>query len=522
MNELETAYIFNENRLLKKQAAELKAQLEKAKKDAKRPKTLPSVKPNLGLELKYRRALETLCEQMAKDFAKSAREFKDAKRKLEIARDKAIKPSDLDALLSLKEEHWTKAFAQAAEKMAEDFVTGAQRRTKRDVIAKLKKIGITIGSPYLTPLMRAKIAKHIRNNVEMINTVPKEYFGRIRHAVELAVIERGGDLALLTRELAPIATVAEDVYSVKTLKQKIAFWVRDQSNKATQDLAAQEAKDAGVTHGRWQHIRGLKTSRDSHIRMDGVEFNLAEGMYDDDPKIQRHVQPGELYNCNCKFQIVVPGIDDYNTDEEARQAEIGRIAEEIYAEQGGPHNARGRGPRTTPIGDALPEGWRWITLANGRHVLLDGEGTIQSGRFKGTPISKIGRQKRAAAKTNTAAKTSTAPKANKSAGQLKSGGNKGIIKSLKDVKEIKASGGKKLSVLSITGIKSFTGNSGDKKPLRVESHLLKQYGGTPGKWKHNRGTALVDDNGIKRKAEIHLFSEPSIGHLGFKWRWWIK
>ena len=67
----------------------------------------------------------------------------------------------------------------------------------------------------------------------------------------------------------------------------------------------------------------------------------------------------------------------------------------------------------------------------------------------------------------------------------------------------------------VTKIVDFAGK-GKKKPVKVESHLIKQYGGSKGDWKHSRGEAVVEINGVSKKAEIHWFESSSVGQVGYK------
>ncbi len=64
----------------------------------------------------------------------------------------------------------------------------------------------------------------------------------------------------------------------------------------------------------------------------------------------------------------------------------------------------------------------------------------------------------------------------------------------------------------IQNVVAFAG-AGCKKKLHFLTHerLLDSYGGKRASWRHCKGIALLDDNGIHRKAEIHWFEEPSIG-----------
>lgn len=75
-------------------------------------------------------------------------------------------------------------------------------------------------------------------------------------------------------------------------------------NRFTQAVNVANASDIGITHGRWVHVAGMYTSRDTHRRFDGKIFRLNEGLFDED--VGRNVTPADLINCRCTFKPVLP------------------------------------------------------------------------------------------------------------------------------------------------------------------------------------------------------------------------
>ena len=74
----------------------------------------------------------------------------------------------------------------------------------------------------------------------------------------------------------------------------------------------------------------------------------------------------------------------------------------------------------------------------------------------------------------------------------------------------------------ITKIVDFAG-SGKKRPVDVESHLIKQYGGKAGSWTHTRGqgTIVLTDGG-EQKVELHWFESKEVGQVNMKIKNLIK
>ena len=57
---------------------------------------------------------------------------------------------------------------------------------------------------------------------------------------------------------------------------------------------------------------------------------------------------------------------------------------------------------------------------------------------------------------------------------------------------------------------------GKKKPVIAEQHLIEQYGGRKGSWKHTRGEAKVLDGNKTRRAELHWFESDDVGQVNIK------
>lgn len=68
----------------------------------------------------------------------------------------------------------------------------------------------------------------------------------------------------------------------------------------------------------------------------------------------------------------------------------------------------------------------------------------------------------------------------------------------------------------------FAGKGSDKE-LRVRDYLTKNYGGKPEAWFHAKGyTEVADENGTKRKANVHWFEEETVGIREMFVKGWSK
>lgn len=62
--------------------------------------------------------------------------------------------------------------------------------------------------------------------------------------------------------------------------------------------------DLGFEKATWIHVPGEFTSRQTHIKFNGREFDLTEGLFDTD--VERNVFPAELWYCRCIMRGIIP------------------------------------------------------------------------------------------------------------------------------------------------------------------------------------------------------------------------
>lgn len=132
----------------------------------------------------------------------------------------------------------------------------------------------------------------VQENVALIKSIESQYFDRITGSV-MRSVTAGRDLQGLAKDLYKDYDITA---------RRAAFIARDQNDKATNQISRMNARAAGVTQGIWQHVPGRKSSRESHVRMNGKKFELNKGMYD--PEVDKYIFPGELPGCRCRFKPI--------------------------------------------------------------------------------------------------------------------------------------------------------------------------------------------------------------------------
>lgn len=233
--------------------------------------------------------------------------LKELKRKtLKLLRRGVEFEKFLQDLIAKNSKHWLDALRQVSSGVAERFVKKAMTSSTNAQKAALIAAGVkpslikerwsvpVVGRQYLSPNAASAMPSMIKENVELITHIGENDITRISEVLAKG-LQEGMDYNALRQELN--ATNGFD----GARADRVAL---DQINKINQQVQIMNAQSLGCTHARWKHVSGQYTSRKTHIAMDGKEFNLSEGLYDE--SVQRNVIPGQLPFCRCVSRIIIP------------------------------------------------------------------------------------------------------------------------------------------------------------------------------------------------------------------------
>ena len=258
---------------------------------------LPSVRANVGIEVEYRRRLDTLIEEMNRSvlYWVGAAYKRNEPEVAKLAAD-ASPARALGETLRRLTSQWQVRFDRLALDLAVWFATQTQQRSDAALKAGLRKGGFSVKFR-MTRAMNDALQATIGENVGLIKSIPAEYLTQVQGIV-MRSIQQG-------RNLGPLAQELEAQYGVT--RRRAALIARDQNNKATAVIARVRQQELGITQALWVHSTAGKTVRKSHLRAsrERTIFNLADGWYD--PDEGKRVWPGELVNCRCTAAPIIPG-----------------------------------------------------------------------------------------------------------------------------------------------------------------------------------------------------------------------
>ena len=265
-----------------------------------KPRLLPDVRPNAGIEAWYRRALDKAVSEMHDSLVywlsaqyTAAGLAQDAADGGASGNPALIMRGSLRAL----SKRWQAVFDKLADTWSKRLAEKVLRQSDGTLGPAVKAEGFAVKFTMTDPMREAYQAV-IGENVALIKSIASQHLTEVEGLV-MRSVARGRDLGTLTKELQA---------RYGTTKRRAALIARDQNNKATSVLTEARQKSLGITEGIWKHSHAGKVPRPEHLAAHGQRFDLAKGIYM--PTEGRWVKPGEDINCRCTWQPVVPGFDN--------------------------------------------------------------------------------------------------------------------------------------------------------------------------------------------------------------------
>ena len=152
----------------------------------------------------------------------------------------------------------------------------------------------TVKRRYLSRNAQAELPNLVRGATELITRFAADDLARTQQVITESVL--GG------KSYADIETTLKAAKGFDDARAKrVAL---DQSLKVTSGVQIANCASLGIKKGVWIHVPGQYTSRDTHIAMNGKEYDISKGLYDSD--VGRYVVPAELPYCRCLCRPLIP------------------------------------------------------------------------------------------------------------------------------------------------------------------------------------------------------------------------
>ena len=265
--------------------------------DVGKPKSVRAIRPNAGVEARYREQLDKLITEMIQsyDYWLHAAYKKDPPVVAQDAKRGLLKrlgpKLKIEKTLTALGNRWQAKFDEMSENIADIFALGMQKTSDTAFASALKDAGWTVKFKMDTAsrnILKATIAE----NVSLIKSIPSQYATEV-NGIVMRAYTRGRDLSQMSDEL-------RSRYGVT--KRRAALISRDQSAKATSAMHTNRQIEMGITKAIWQHSSAAKVPRVDHVKAHGKEYDVAKGCYIGG----EYIFPGQLINCGCTSKSILP------------------------------------------------------------------------------------------------------------------------------------------------------------------------------------------------------------------------
>lgn len=270
------------------------------------PKTVRAVHANRGIEAAYRKAIQSMVDDMARSAEYWLRAAYNAKPPVVLAQDRRVGEgakerqqfasvsgpvANIKRVMGDLQMRWISHFDEWAPKIAESYVTKMFKASDSSFRQALKDSGWSVEFK-MTPAVRQAFNASLAENVGLIKSIPQEYLQQVEGVV-MRSYANGRDLETMVKDLKALYPKASD---------RAVLIARDQSNKANAVTNRTRQMELGIVEAVWMHSNGGKTPRPDHVAASGKRYKIAEGC-----KISgEFIQPGQEINCRCTSRAILP------------------------------------------------------------------------------------------------------------------------------------------------------------------------------------------------------------------------
>lgn len=247
--------------------------------------TLRPIRPNAGLQAKYRAELNALLRQVRDDVMAEVERYKHVP-----AQPVALDAHPLENAIRALMIRWISKLGDLGENIARGFIKGSLKHYDGNLKRQMRQHGFTV-KLQLTDKTREALQASMGMNVGLIRSIPSQYLGQVEKYVSEAV-NAGFDLATLTNNL-------QHAYGISRNRAKLI--ARDQSNKANTVIEKARREELNIKRAVWVHSHAAKEPRQSHVKANNKVFEIAKGCYIDG----EYIQAGEKINCGCVSRSII-------------------------------------------------------------------------------------------------------------------------------------------------------------------------------------------------------------------------
>lgn len=261
--------------------------------------TLPPIRANVGVQLRYRRQLFALVDEMNASVLYWI-QAQYNKTPPALAMDARPPSKAMQKTFNELAKKWRKRFDDAAPKIADAYVRGSFKATDSAMRVALQRAGMSVKFK-MNAAMRDAFNATLNENIGLIRSIPEQYLQQVE-GIFTRSYSAGRDLGSMVKDLKTLYPKAA---------RRVHFIALDQSNKANSTVENARRIQIGISEAEWMHSGGGKHPRPEHVKAgrERRRYNIREGCPIKNEKgVVEYIQPGYKPGCRCVSRSVLPAV----------------------------------------------------------------------------------------------------------------------------------------------------------------------------------------------------------------------
>lgn len=187
-------------------------------------------------------------------------------------------------------------FNRKSKGLAEQMIGQANKASANATQTSLKEMsaGLTINKTAIDKSMKTIIKASVAENVQLIRSIPEQYFTRVQGAVMRSITTGNG-----LQDLVPAVQKYDGI-----THRRAKLIAEDQTRKVYSNLNFERMAKVGVKKFEWVHSGGGAEPRPLHLELNGQVFSMDDLPVIDEKTGERGI-PGQLINCKCVAKPVI-------------------------------------------------------------------------------------------------------------------------------------------------------------------------------------------------------------------------
>ena len=162
-----------------------------------------------------------------------------------------------------------------------------------------RAFGVDVGEIFQKERIKTVVNNHVKENVRLIKSIPKQYFARVENVV-LSGVKNGLTSGSIAKQLMTQGKDAKTKGSLGITLRRAKLIARDQTSKLNGQINSKRQQNLGITDYIWRSSQDDRV-RELHRELDGQQFSWK----DPSDRPPEGLDPGQPINCRCTAEGVV-------------------------------------------------------------------------------------------------------------------------------------------------------------------------------------------------------------------------